>query len=107
MTCVSVIPDGAIVGTASGGCLISCFATPRSSRNALVAWHDGRLKVALAAPPVDGEANKTLTKFIAEVLGVPKNSVSVASGATGRRKVVEVAGLSCEAAAAKLAGLVK
>ena len=66
-----------------------------------------RLKVALAAPPVDGEANKTLIKFMAEVLGVPKNSVSVASGATGRRKVVAVDGLSCEAAAARLAELVK
>ena len=104
---MSVVPDGAIVGNASGGCQISCFATPRSSRNALVAWHDGRLKVALAAPPVDGEANKTLIKFMAEVLGVPKNSVSVASGATGRRKVVAVDGLSCEAAAALLAELVK
>lgn len=104
---MSVVPDGAIVGNASGGCQISCLATPRSSRNALVAWHDGRLKVALAAPPVDGEANKTLIKFMAEVLGVPKNSVSVASGATGRRKVVAVDGLSCEAAAARLAELVK
>ena len=104
---MSVVPDGAIVGNASGGCQISCFATPRSSRNALVAWHDGRLKVALAAPPVDGEANKTLMKFMAEVLGVPKNSVSVASGATGRRKVVAVDGLSCEAASARLAELVK
>jgi uncharacterized protein (TIGR00251 family) len=91
---VSVVPDGAIVGNASGGCQISCFATPRSSRNALVAWHDGRLKVALAAPPVDGEANKTLVKFMAETLNLPKSSVAIASGASGRRKSVAVKGIT-------------
>ena len=102
---MSAVPEGAITDS-SGGCLISCFATPRSSRNALVAWHDNRLKVALAAPPVDGEANKTLVKFIAEVLGVPKNAVTVASGSTGRRKVVAVANLSSKEAAERLSALV-
>ena len=93
---MSTPPDGAV--TASGsGCVINCLATPRASRNALTAWHDNRLKVALAAPPVDGEANKTLVKFMAEVLQVPKSSVSVASGLTGRRKAVAVSGLTVEA----------
>ena len=90
---MSIVPDGAVTA-GSGGCLINCFATPRASRNALVAWHDGRLKIALAAPPVDGEANKTLVKFIAEVMSVPKSSVTVTSGMTGRRKTVAVSGIS-------------
>ena len=99
-------PDGAI--TASGsGCVINCLATPRASKNALVAWHDGRLKIALAAPPVDGEANKTLVKFISEVLQVPKSSVSVTSGLTGRRKAVTVSGLTADAATKILSELVK
>ena len=95
---MSAIPEGAISSNGRGGCLISTLATPRASRNALAAWHDGRLKVALAAPPVDGEANKVLAKFMAEIFGVPKSSVCVASGLTGRRKVVEVSGLSVESA---------
>lgn len=99
-------PDGAI--TASGsGCVINCLATPRASRNALTAWHDGRLKIALAAPPVDGEANKTLVKFMAEVLNVPKSSVSVSSGLTGRRKSVTVSNLSANEATKILSDMVK
>ena len=99
-------PDGAI--TASGsGCVINCLATPRASRKALTAWHDGRLKIALAAPPVDGEANKTLVKFMAEVLNVPKSSVSVSSGLTGRRKSVTVSNLSANEATKILSDMVK
>ena len=103
---MSNVPAGA-VSTVAGGCVINCLATPRASRNALVAWHDGRLKIALAAPPVDGEANKTLVKFISEVLQVPKRSVSVTSGLTGRRKAVTVSGLTADAATKILSELVK
>ena len=103
---MSQVPDGAV--TAGGnGCLINCLATPRASRNALTAWHDGRLKVALAAPPVDGEANKTLIKFMSEVLQVPKSSVSISSGATGRRKTVSVSDMTVDAVIAVLAAKVK
>ena len=91
---MSAIPEGAVSSNGADGCLISCLATPRASRNALCGWHDGRLKVALAAPPVDGEANKTLVKFMAETLNLSKSSVSIASGATGRRKSVAVKGIT-------------
>ena len=98
---MSNMPEGAVTAAGSG-CVINCLATPRASRNALCAWHDGRLKVALAAPPVDGEANKALVKFIAEILNVAKSAVSVASGATGRRKVVAVNTLSAAEVCGKL-----
>lgn len=103
---MSQIPEGAVTESADG-CLISCFATPRASRNALVAWHDNRLKIALAAPPVDGEANKALVKFIAEVLKQPKGNVAVVSGLTGRRKVVAVKAMSADAVKAVLSAAVK
>jgi len=51
---------------------------------------DGRMKVAIAAPPVDGRANEALVRFVAEALGVRTNAVRVAHGAGGRDKVVEV-----------------
>ena len=103
---MSKVPEGAVVASGSG-CVINCLATPRASRNALTAWHDGRLKVALAAPPVDGEANKTLVKFMAEVLQVPKSSVTVAGGATGRRKAIAVINMSAAEVSKILAEAVK
>ena len=51
---------------------------------------DGRMKVAIAAPPVDGRANEALVRFVAEALGLKPNAVRVAHGAGGRDKVVEV-----------------
>ena len=102
---MSTPPAGAI-SSSGNGCVINCLATPRASRNAVTAWHDGRLKIALAAPPVDGEANKTLVKFMAEVLQVPKSAVSVVSGLTGRRKAVAVSGLSPEDAIKILSELI-
>lgn len=103
---MSPIPANAI-SSDGNGCRLSCLVVPRASRNALVAWHDGRLKVALAAPPVDGEANKALIKFMAEVLNVPKNNVSVASGLTGRRKTLAISQLTAQEVSIKLDGLVK
>ncbi|MBE6366871.1 MAG: DUF167 domain-containing protein [Lentisphaerae bacterium] len=103
---MSQVPENAIT-TDGSGCRISCLVVPRASRNALIAWHDNRLKVALAAPPVDGEANKALVKFMAEVLNVSKTSISVSSGLTGRRKVIAVSGLDSTTAAKILNKLVK
>jgi len=51
---------------------------------------DGRMKVAIAAPPVDGKANEALVRFVAKALGVKAGSVRLAHGAGGRDKVVEV-----------------
>jgi uncharacterized protein (TIGR00251 family) len=49
--------------------------------------------VRLAAPPVEGAANRALVEFLAELLGVPKRDVTIARGERGRRKVVLVRGL--------------
>lgn len=65
---------------------------PRASRTKVVGVHDGRLKIALAAPPVDGEANAALIEFVAEVMGVRKNQVTLIDGPSSRRKRLRVDG---------------
>jgi uncharacterized protein (TIGR00251 family) len=86
------------LSSAPGGVDVAVHAQPRASRSKLVGEHDGRLKVQLAAPPVDGEANAALVELFAELFGVPKRQVEVVSGQTGRRKVVRVAGVTVETA---------
>ena len=83
---------------AAGGVDIAVLAQPRASRSRLQGEHDGRLKVQLAAPPVDGEANQALVELFADLFSVPKRQVSLATGQTGRRKVIRVAGLSLDQA---------
>ena len=54
---------------------------------------EGVLKVALTAPPVDGEANAALLAFLARTLGVSKRQVTLARGATSKTKLIEVEGV--------------
>ncbi len=66
---------------------------PRSSRNA-IEWDQGVLKARITAPPVDGAANDALIALLAERLGLPRRLISVVHGATGRQKIVEIAGMT-------------
>ncbi|HVW77999.1 MAG TPA: DUF167 domain-containing protein [Alloacidobacterium sp.] len=69
---------------------------PRARRTALAGVLDGAIKIALAAPPVDGKANEALIRFLAELLGVSRSAVEIVSGDTSRNKVVRISGVSIE-----------
>lgn len=58
--------------------------------------HDGRLRIQLAAPPVEGEANAALLLFVARQLGVSRSAVSLLSGEASKRKRVLVRGLAVD-----------
>ncbi|HEX7119778.1 MAG TPA: DUF167 domain-containing protein [Longimicrobiales bacterium] len=82
--------------TSDGAVRIPVRAQPRASRSELAGEYDGALKVRLAAPPVEGAANAELVRLLAKTLGVPKSSVRVVSGESGRNKVVEVDGVGID-----------
>lgn len=86
------------------GCRIRVHASPRASRTHVVGYYDERVKIQLAAPPVDGAANKELVRFLAKEFSVPKSSVVLCAGATGKRKTVEIEGVD-RATATELLGL--
>lgn len=88
----------------AGAVVLELVVQPRASRTRAVGEHGGRLKLQLAAPPVDGEANLALVAFLADALGVRKADVAIVRGETGRRKTVRVAGATAAAAAAALGG---
>jgi len=64
--------------------------------------HDGVIKIRVAAPPVDNAANRALTDFVADRLGVAKRSVRVVAGGSSRRKVLEIDGVTAELVTARL-----
>jgi uncharacterized protein (TIGR00251 family) len=84
--------------------LITVRVTPRSSKDEVIGWADGVLRVRLRAPPIDGRANEALCRYLASLLGVAASSVEVVSGAGSRSKRVRVDGLSPEAVRQRLAG---
>lgn len=79
---------------ADGSVTFSVHVAPRAKREGVVGLHGSSLKIALRAPPVDGEANDALIRFLAKALGVPRSQVQIVSGATSREKRIRVEGVS-------------
>ncbi len=75
---------------------------PGAARTEIVGEHGGALKIRVAAPPVDGAANDALVRFLAEQLGVRRAAITIRSGASGRAKVLRVAGITPREAASRL-----
>lgn len=86
----------------AAGCELDVLVAPRAARSRLAGVHDGRLKIQLAAPPVDGAANTALCELLADTLDLPKSAIEIARGQTGRRKTVRIAGLSAALARTRL-----
>jgi uncharacterized protein (TIGR00251 family) len=63
---------------------------PRASRDGLIGVHEGRLKVRITAPPVDGKANQHLQRWLAERFQVGRAQVRIEQGDTGRDKRVRL-----------------
>lgn len=82
------------IQSAPNGVLILLHVQPRASRTEVSGEHDGRLKLRIAAPPVDGAANQEIVNWLSKQLKVPKRDVTIVSGERGRSKTVQVDGLS-------------
>lgn len=86
------------------GVELALLIQPRASRTRVVGEHDGLLKIQLAAPPVDGEANAALLEFLGKKLGVPRRQITLLAGDASRRKRVQVVGVDAARAEAVMSG---
>ena len=50
-------------------------------------------KLEIAAPAVDGKANRALIEFLAGALDVPRSAVRIVGGERSPHKVVEIEGI--------------
>jgi len=69
---------------------------PGARKTAITGEAGGALKLSLTAPPANGRANQACIEFLANLLKVPRSSITIASGQWGRNKVIRVVGLSAE-----------
>jgi uncharacterized protein len=69
---------------------IKILVQPRARNNEVAGRHGDRIRIKIQAPPVDGKANRFLCSFLAEILGIRKNQLSVEKGLTAREKSVLV-----------------
>lgn len=84
------------------GVCLEVQVQPRSSRNQVVGEQDGRLKIKLTAPPVEGEANQALINYLARLLDIPKKNIKLLKGESSRHKLIEISGLNAEELLEKL-----
>ena len=77
---------------------------PRAKKNAVTGELGDALKISLTAPPVEGRANDACIEFLADLLKLPRSSITIAAGQTSRNKVIRISGVSAAEVAARLRG---
>lgn len=76
------------------GTELEVWVQPRASRDEVAGLQGDAVKVRLTSPPVDGEANHALVRFLARRLGVARTAVTLVRGQAGRRKTLRIEGLT-------------
>ncbi len=85
------------------GAALAIRVTPRASRNEIAeVLSDGTIRVRLTAPPVEGQANRALIKFLSKVLDVPASHIEIVAGENGRDKLVSIVDMDTETAHRKI-----
>jgi uncharacterized protein (TIGR00251 family) len=70
--------------------ILAIHLQPGAAREALAGTHGDRLKIRIAAPPVDGRANEQLIDFLARLFEVPRSRVELLAGHGSRSKRVRI-----------------
>jgi len=86
-----------------GGVTFAVRVQPRAPKSGVAGEVDGVLKIRLAAPPVEGQANEELIRLLAELFDAPRRRIAILSGQTSKNKVVGVSGISIDEASRILA----
>ena len=73
---------------------VTLYVQPRAKKTEIVGTREHALKIKVAAPPVDGEANEEIARFFSKFLKIPKSAVQLKQGAASRNKVLEIKGVS-------------
>jgi len=70
------------------GIIVNLHILPNSSKTYISGRHGDRIKIKLKAPPVDGKANKELTKYINGIFKKYNVKSEITGGITSRNKAI-------------------
>jgi uncharacterized protein (TIGR00251 family) len=85
-----------IVRDSKEGAVLTVHVQPKAARTACVGIHGEALKIRVAAPPVEGAANRELIRFLARELSLPVAAVHLESGEGSRHKRVRLEGTTAD-----------
>ena len=69
---------------------LAAVVKPQAKRNEILGVINGRLKIAIAATPVDGKANKELISFLAKTLSIRKQDIEIINGSNNSIKLLHL-----------------
>jgi len=75
---------------------LTVIVQPNTRHSEIKDFREGVLYLKIAAPPVDGKANREIIRYLSDILGIAKSRISLVKGTTGRRKLLSISGLSSE-----------
>jgi uncharacterized protein (TIGR00251 family) len=68
--------------------IVQVLLQPKASSNQWVGPQEGRIKIRITAPPIDGQANTHLIEWLAKQFKVAKSQVKLLSGELARQKTL-------------------
>jgi uncharacterized protein (TIGR00251 family) len=86
----------------TNGATFSVRIHPRARKNAITGELGDALKISLTAPPVEGKANDACIEFLADLLKLPRSSITIAAGQASRNKLIRISGVSAAEVEARL-----
>ncbi|XP_011259859.1 UPF0235 protein C15orf40 homolog [Camponotus floridanus] len=95
---------GPVVLNKDGNVVIKIQAKPGAKCNNITDISDEAVGIAISAPPMEGEANAELVKYLASIFELRKSNVSLDRGSRSRQKTVTVSGITTDQVLAKLKG---
>lgn len=70
--------------------------TANASKDEIVGWEEGELKIKIRAQPEKGRANQAIIAFLAERFSLPQRNITLHAGQTNRHKCFIIKGISKE-----------
>lgn len=98
----SIISTGEVLSGSRQGVLLRVRVVPGASRNQVAGEIQGRLRLRIQSPPVEGAANRELVKYVAGLFGLRKSRVTIVKGDASREKTLLLEGRNLDEARAAL-----
>jgi uncharacterized protein (TIGR00251 family) len=73
-----------------GNLILHIYIQPNAAQDAYAGEFNGRIKLKIKAPAVDGKANRQLLLFLSATFGVKQGAVRLLHGDTARYKKIEI-----------------
>ena len=75
------------------GVILQVHVVPRSAKSEVAGVQGDALKLRIAAPPVEGQANKECIRFLSDILGIRKKQVVIVGGSKSKNKTIAIEGI--------------